>query len=451
MFALVTVSCGDNNNNHPTVVSTSPVDMASDVALNTKVLATFDTPMMPLSAADFTVTSGTTPVAGVVAMSGDGMSATFAPSSPFAVSTALTATISTGATAITGQALGHQTSWQFTTGTTTDSANPTISATTPQVNATDVPINTAVTVTFDQTMDPLSLNNNSFVVMHAATRVLGTISFGPGTSATFTPSTTLAPNTVFTASLTTAVAGLNGNSIIAPFAWNFTTGTTVANGPAPVQLGSSLNFAILAKTAISTVPNSMIIGDVGISPAAETYMTGFSLLDDPSHVFATSTQVVGHMYAADDAVPTPNNLTTAISDVQDAYTDAANRPLPDFNELGSGDLGGMTLAPGLYKWTSSVTIPTDLTLAGGTNDVWVFEMTGDLAITAAQHVILTGGALAKNVFWQVAGSTSIGANAHFEGILLCKTEVTLQTGATMLGRILAQTQVVLQQATVTQP
>ena len=450
IVAFVLSACGDNATNQPTVVSTSPVDMASDVALNTKVLAIFDRPMMPLTAADFTVTQGASPVDGVVAMSTDGMSVTFAPSNPIAANTSFTATITTGAIAITGQALGHLTSWTFKTGTTTDNDIPTVMATTPEV-AIAVPINTTIAATFSETMDPLSLNTNSFLVTDGATPVVGTISFGPGTSATFTPDDSLPPNTLVTATLTAAVTGLNGSALAAPFIWSFMTGTEVANGPPPVQLGSSLNFAILAKTAISTVPNSMITGDIGISPAAQTYLTGFTLNPDASNVFSTSTQVVGNVYAADDAVPTPINLTTAISDVEDAYTDAAGRPQPDFNELGSGDIGGMTLAPGLYKWTSALTIPTDVTIAGGANDVWIFETTGDLAITAAQHVILSGGAQAKNVFWQVAGSASIGATAHFEGILLCKTEVTLLTGATMNGRILAQTQVVLQQATVTQP
>src|SRR5436305_677035 len=120
-------------------------------------------------------------------------------------------------------------------------------------------------------------------------------------------------------------------------------------------------------------------------------------------------------------------------------------------ELGTGNIGGQTLVPGLYKWTSSVSIPANLVIAGGANDVWIFQTTGDLTMAAAKIVTLSGGAKAKNIFWQVAGQATLGANSHFEGVILSKTSITLQTGATMNGRSLAETQVALQQATITQP
>lgn len=167
-------------------------------------------------------------------------------------------------------------------------------------------------------------------------------------------------------------------------------------------------------------------------------------------MFSTSPQVVGKVYAASYAVPTPTNMTTAISNMEAAYTDAAGRVKPDFVELGTGDIGGKTLAPGLYKWTTSVTIPTDVVISGCANDVWIFQTTGDISMAAAKKITLQGGALAKNIFWQVAGKVNIGTTAHFEGIILSKTSITLQTGATMNGRALAQTLVALQQATVTQ-
>ena len=195
----------------------------------------------------------------------------------------------------------------------------------------------------------------------------------------------------------------------------------------------------------------MVTGDLGLSPAAASFITGFSLVADSTNVFSTSPQIVGKAFAANYAVPTPANLTTAVSNMETAYTDAAGRPTPDFLELGTGNIGGKTLAPGLYKWTSTVTIPSDVTISGGANDVWIFQTTGDLTMSAAQHVTLAGGAQAKNVFWQVAGQATLGTGSHFEGVLLCKTAVTLQTGATMNGRVLAQTQVALQQATVTRP
>ena len=221
--------------------------------------------------------------------------------------------------------------------------------------------------------------------------------------------------------------------------------------PSIINLGTSGNYVILAKTGISTVPASAITGDIAVSPAAASYLTGFSLSADATNVFSTSPQIVGQAFAANYAVPTPSNLTTAVSDMETAYTDAAGRPTPDFLELGTGTLGGKTLMPGLYKWTSSVTMPSDVVISGGANDIWIFQTSGDLTMSASVKITLAGGAQAKHIFWQVAGQGTLGTGAHFEGILLCKTQVTLQTGASMNGRILAQSQVALQQATVTKP
>ena len=134
-----------------------------------------------------------------------------------------------------------------------------------------------------------------------------------------------------------------------------------------------------------------------------------------------------------------------------AYTDATGRPTPDFLNLGAGEIGGQTLLPGLYKWTTGVKVSSDVTLAGGLNDVWILQIPGTLTVSSAKHVFLTGGALAQNVFWQVAGGASIGTTAQFEGIILSQTSITLGTGASMTGRALAQTAVVLDRNAVTEP
>jgi len=208
---------------------------------------------------------------------------------------------------------------------------------------------------------------------------------------------------------------------------------------------------ILAKTGVSNVTGSTVTGDMGLSPAAASFITGFSLIADGTNVFSTSSSVVGKVYAANYAVPSPTNLTTAIGSMETAYTDAAGRITPDFLELGTGNLGGLTLAPGLYKWTSTVTIPTGVTIAGGANDVWIFQTSGDLSIAAARNVTLSGGAQAKNIFWQVAGQATLGATSHFEGIILSKTAITFQTGASLKGRALAQTQLALDNNAITTP
>jgi hypothetical protein len=205
---------------------------------------------------------------------------------------------------------------------------------------------------------------------------------------------------------------------------------------------------ILAKSATSNVPTSAITGDIGLSPAAASFITGLTLNLPANGAFSTSAQVTGNVYASDYAVPTPSNLTTAIGAMQTAYVDAAGRPTPDHTELASGNIGGLTLPAGLYKWSNTVTIPTNVTLTGGANDTWIFQIAGGLTQASATKVILTGGAQAKNVVWQVFGVVDIGTTAHMEGEILSQTSITLETGASANGRLLAQTAVTLAGNTV---
>jgi hypothetical protein len=160
--------------------------------------------------------------------------------------------------------------------------------------------------------------------------------------------------------------------------------------------------------------------------------------------------VTGRVYASDYASPTPSDLTTAVSDMELAFTNAAGRA-PDVTELGAGDIGGMTLEPGVYQWGTGLLIPTDVTLAGGATAVWIFQVAQDLTVSSATSIVLSGGALPKNVFWQVSGEVTLGTTAHFEGVVLTQTSVTLQTGASINGRLLAQTAVNLDGSTLVEP
>jgi hypothetical protein len=223
-----------------------------------------------------------------------------------------------------------------------------------------------------------------------------------------------------------------------------------ATSTPPVNLGTAGNYAILAKTGISTVPPSAITGDLAVSPSAATYITGFSLINDGTNAFSTSTQVIGKVYAADYMLPTPSNLTTAVSDMQLAFTDAAGRA-PRATEVGAGNIGGMTLAPGVYQWGTGLLIPSDVTLDGKATDVWIFQIAQSLTMSASTKVILAGGALPKNVFWQVSGLVDLATTAHFEGVVLAQTAITLGTGASIKGRLLAQTAVILDGNTVIAP
>jgi hypothetical protein len=216
------------------------------------------------------------------------------------------------------------------------------------------------------------------------------------------------------------------------------------------DLAAAGGYVILAKSGISNTGTSAITGNLGISPAQASAITGFALSLGAGAAFATSALVTGNVYAPGYAAPTPANLIAAISSMETAYTDAAGRTLPDHTELLAGNLGGLTLAAGLYKWSNTVLIPTDLTLTGNANSTWIFQIAGGLTQSSATTVRLTGGALAANVVWQVAGAVEIGTTARMEGRVLSATAIALRTGASANGRLMAQTAVTLDANTIVQ-
>jgi hypothetical protein len=218
----------------------------------------------------------------------------------------------------------------------------------------------------------------------------------------------------------------------------------------PVDLGTAGDYVILSKSGIDTVPTSVITGNIGVSPIKATAITGFSLTVDSSNEFATSDQVTGQVFASDYTSPTSSNLTTAVSNMETAYTDAAGRAA-DYTELYTGNLSGKTLTAGVYKWGTGVLIDTDLTLSGGPDDVFIFQIGKGVTQAAGAKIILKDGIQAKNIFWQVAKSVEIGTGSHFEGNILCMTNIALNTGASINGRLLAQTAVTLKAATVVKP
>lgn len=327
------------------------------------------------------------------------------------------------------------------------STTPTITAQSPSSNATNVALNKVVSYTFSEPMNPSTINATTFTVKQGNTTVLGTVAYSE-TTATFTPSVALTAGTSYSATITTGAKSAAGVSLAADKTWNFTTGIN-AQGLAAVGLGAAGNYVILAKTAINNNPTSAITGDLGLSPAATSYITGLSLTNATG--YATAAQVTGKIYAADMVSPTSTNLTTAVNNMITAYNDAAGRPSPDFSELGTGNIGGKTLTEGLYKWTSTVSAPTNVILSGSSTDIWIFQISGDLTVSPGVKFTLSGGAQAKNIFWQVAGTVNIGTTAQFKGVILSKTGVTLATGATLNGRALAQTAVILDSNIVTKP
>lgn len=437
----------------PTVISTVPIDTTTNVALNGTMNATFSEAMAPESiiAANFTIKEGSSSVTGTVSYDVLTKTASFRPASNLSASKEYTAAIGIGVKDLSGNALVLEVSWHFTTGMQADTVKPAVISTIPSNSATGISIDEPISAVFSEMMDQATFVSANFTLT-GATNVAGSVSYDvQNWKAFFTPTNNLAKGTSYTATLTVGLKDLSGNPLVAQKVWTFTTisESIVILGPAPVNLGTAGNFVILAKTAISTVPASIITGDIGLSPAAESYMTGFSQTKNTG--FSTCPQVTGYMYAADMTVPTPAKMTTAISDMQTAYVDAAGRATPDHTNLHTGNLGGQTLVPGLYKYSTAVTIPTNVTLSGGANDVWIFQIAQDLTMANAVIMTLSGGAKAKNIYWQVAGFVEIGTTAHFEGNILCMTAITLKTNASMNGRALAQTLVALDKVTITKP
>ncbi len=424
----------------PSVIANEPAEDAIDVALDTELTATFSEMMDPstINTSNFTLKQGDIDVVGTVSYTGT--IATFVPSANLLPDSSYTATVKAGAKNAAGVAIANDYSWSFTTiPSVLDEIAPEINSTDPSNNGTDVGLNKVVNAIFSEQMDSQTITDLTFLVDQAGTPVDGSVSYN-GLTASFTPSNLWAEATVYTVTITTGAKDLAGNALAVEKVWEFTTGSN--NTPlSPVELGTSGNYVILAKTAINNVPTSAITGDLGLSPAATSYITGFDLVDATG--YAESSQVTGKVYAADMVSPTSINLTTAVENMITAYNDAAGRPFPDFLELGTGNIGGLTLTPGLYKWTSTVTLPTDVTISGGADDVFIFQISGDLNMSANVNLTLIGGVQAKNIFWQVAGEALIGTNAHFEGIILSMTRITYQTGASFKGRALAQTAVIL--------
>jgi len=407
----------------PTVISVTPV-ASLGVCPSTTVSATFSQAMNPstINTTTFTLTEGppTTgvKVTGVVTYAGS--TATFTPSSPLALNKPYTAMISTGATDLSGVAMTTSSIWNFTTATV--ACIPTVVSVAPTNLAVGICPNTLLVATFSEAMNPATINTTTFTLTASATplvAVAGAVTYNASIyAATFTPTNPLALNTSYTATVTTGAQGLAGDSLASNYVWTFTTSPTACN--ATVPLGTACMFGILAATpAVANSGPTIVTGDVGIWPASS--ITGFP----PGTL--TGTEYAG------DAV-----AQTAQGDLTTAYNYAAAAP---GGAILTADIGGQTLAPGVYKTTSaqpSLGITGNLTLSG--NGVYIFQIVSTLT-TAANNsdVILSGGATAQDVFWEVGSSATLGTTTTFAGTIMAQASVSLDTGATLNGRALART------------
>ena len=333
---------------------------------------------------------------------------------------------------------------------TPDTTPPTVNGNLPGIAAMNVASTTTISADFSEPMAAGTLAGagvTTFSVSKGGANVPGAVTYFDNT-ATFVPASPLDLNATYTATISTAATDVAGNAMAAPYTWSFMTDTTAPLGPNPVLLGAAGKYVILAASAITNVPTSLVTGNVALSPAAASYITGFT--KTKAGTFWTAPEVVGKIFAADNDAPTPSNLTTAINNMMTAYTDAAGRPTPDHTNFDASMLGTTTITPGLYNFTGGVTIPANVAISGGPNDVFIFQINGDLTMSAMKTMTLTG-ARPKNIFWQVTGAVDIGASSHAEGIILSKTAINLGTGASINGRLLAQTAVTIAGSTVTAP
>lgn len=483
-----------NTGASPVIILTDPLNGASDVALNKAITAQFSTTMnaTSINKGSFIVMQGTTPVAGTVSYLGT--TATFTPANAFVSNKVYSATINTQVKDLAGNAMTKDSTWSFSTGTL-----PLITITNPQNGDVNVDVKTAVTATFSKVMNFLTINDVTFTLKQGTTAVSGMVSYKDMT-ATFMPTSALLPGVEYTATVTTGAKDLDGNALAAEKKWSFTTlaataqftvnvssnsdlmgsasgggsynpghsvtvtanaktGYTfdkwtengsqvsiltsyaftinsnrilVANFKASdpvadgIDLGSAGDFAVLAGSGISNVGvSTLITGDVGSFPTA----TINGLL---------SGNVIGTLYTVASPVvgTAKTDLTTAFNDAQGRSTNAISLP---------GQLGGLTLAPGLYVNSTTSGISgtgangiLTLDAGGNSNAMWIFKMGSTLITDAGTSIVLKGGAQAKNIYWSVGTSATLGTNSIFFGNILADQSITLTTGANLTGRALTR-------------
>ena len=430
----------------PTVLSTDPTNGATNVPLNKVITATFSEDMDPSSInnTSFLVKNGSTTVPGTVTYSG--RVATFVPTINLANSTLYTGTITTAAKDLAGNTLATDYSWTFTTLALADIINPTVLSTDPSNGATSVPLNKVITATFSENMDPSSISNTSFLVKNGSTNISGSVSYS-GLVASFVPTSSLLENTVYTGTITTGAKDLAGNTLASDYIWTFTTILPVVVPPSLIVFGVFGGNAGITNQGINTVINN---GGIGTT-AASTLITGFH--DGITGDVYTETPlnvglVNGRIHTAPPAPGTAASAIIAAQGLADAnalYLSISPASKPGGTDPGAGELGGLTLAPGVYKSASGTFNISNgnLTLdaKGDPNAVWVFQTAAGLTVgiagpTGAKSVIMINGGLPKNVFWHVGsaatingagGGTMVGTIIAYAGVTFSTPGNTTQT------------------------
>jgi hypothetical protein len=401
--------------------STTPGNAATGICPNSVITVTYAQAMNPatINAADFLVNvTGGAAVAGTVSANSTGKVYTFTPTTALALSTNYTFTITTAAQDTFGNAMASNFVSTFTTGATSCvSATPTVSNVTPGNNAVGVCPNAVATVTFTTAMNPATLNGTTFTIAPAVT---GTVTMDATNKvATFTPAVPFAVNTMYTATITTGAQSAVGTPLAASYTWNFTTSAQACQ-PA-VNLGSSANYGVLAAATVTNTGPTVITGEnLGLSPG--TSVTGFppGILTPPAIQDVTTTTAA------------QAELDAAIAyNYEAGLLNAAALP---------SELSGLTFLPGLYKNASQVTLTSGnvtLDAQGNPNAVFIFQIGSSFVTFGGTQIILANGAQAKNIFWQVGSSATLGNNSFFKGTIIAFSSVTLNSGVNLVGRAMA--------------
>ncbi|MDP3436729.1 MAG: Ig-like domain-containing protein, partial [Bacteroidales bacterium] len=415
----------------PYIVSTDPLNLAVNVPLDKVVSATFSKAMDPLTFNNttFTVKKGAVNVAGSVTYFG--MNGSFIPNSNLDPNSVYTCTVTNGVKDATGNAMAVNYTWSFTTGSLPDVTRPTVILTSPLSNAVNVAVSSNITATFSELMDNTSINNLTFTVKNGLVAVAGAVTYS-GLMATFNPTANLSSGTTYRATITTGAKDIAGNTLISNYEWDFTT--ALPAGPLGIDLRTAGDYAVLAGSGVTNTGLTIINGDLGTSPTGT--VNGF-----PPGI------VNGVINAANAlAAQAKLDLTTAFNDGQSRSTSAISLP---------GDLSGLTLTPGLYVNSTSVLLSSGsvwLDAQGDANATFIFKMGSTLTSLAGTSVVLSGNAQAKNIYWIVGTSATLGTNSIFYGNILADQSITLTTGAVLNGRALTRiAAVTLDASLVTKP
>lgn len=438
------VPAPDTSSPQPLIIN--PANGATGVPINRVITSRFSEGMQLSSINLFTFTltgPGATPVVGTVNLDITKRIATFTPGSDLQTMTKYTATITTGAEDLSGNSLTSDYIWEFTTGALSDLTAPTVRLTAPADGDTEVALNRVLTARFSENINPLSINLLTYTLQDAeGDFVAGSVAIDGATrAATFMPNSSLAINTIYTATLTTQVTDLAGNTLANDYEWVFETGIDEAQTvlQVAVPLGSASNFAVLASAAITNIPTSMIRGAVGLTPDTGANISGFI---DP----ATCPEIIGTMYSVDATGPAcavidPTILLNAKDDAEIAFNNAraAVRGTP---QAISGNLNGLTLYPGLYESSSSLEISSAgflyLDAQGNSNAIFIIRSATSITTEATSEVVLTKGAKAANIYWIAGSAITLGTNSIMKGTLIAGSSLSLLTGADLEGRALNQ-------------